>query len=187
MIKFFSAVILLFLLMPVNPSFAQASTGGIKVYSGYFHQFKVESQNTFWHSLFSPTFPKQDNIVPDMECTIEFKSPIPFHRQPVTEVPKELSYIVKFKNTREVVLDNSALKRKFIINIYTNDDQEYSIDPEAEGGQIGLNEEHHIVDSYLIYLILGTGNINHLEIASPSPDLIKDKYVLDKFEIHDNH
>jgi hypothetical protein len=102
-------------------------------------------------------------------------------------VPKEISYIVKFKTTGDTVVDNAALKRKFVINIYTNDDQQYSIDPDEEGAQIGPNDVHQITDSYLIYLILGKDSINHIEIASPSPDLMKDKYVLDKFEIHDNH
>jgi len=155
MIKALSAVIILFLLIQVEVAHAQgAAVGGIKTYSGYFYQKK--------------------SVFQDKSCSIEFKSPVSFSRQAVSVIPEQLSYFVRFKN---------AAFQKFLIKIYANDGEEYSIDPDAEGRQVGINDEHHIADDYLIYLILGT-DIHHLEIVSPSGDA-KGKYVLDKLEIRD--
>lgn len=64
---------------------------------------------------------------------------------------------------------------KFIIKIYTNDEEEYSITPEPDG---------KLFDAYLIYLLLGR-DINHLEVISASGSE-QDKYILETVEIHDN-
>jgi len=175
-IKAFFTVILLFFLIPAGLSFAQLENEGpSKIYSGYWHQYPSKSKVSFWHSLFGKKSAKQWDDIYDRQCSVEFKSPTSFSHEPVSQLPGQLTYFIKFKNV--------AFK-KFIIKIYTNDDQEYSIDPDAEGKQVGINDAHHIFDSYLIYLILGQ-DIDHLEIASPAGN-DKSKYVLDKLEIQDD-
>lgn len=178
MFKAFSTVILLLVLMPVNVSFAQSKDdyGSSKIYSGYLHQHQDKIKGSLWHTLFGNKASKQNKQdAPDSQCTIEFKSPISFAHQMVAQLPEELSYFIKF---------NNGYFKKFIIKIYTNDDEEYTIDPDAEGKQVGINDEHHIFDSYLIYLILGQ-DIDHLEVVGPSED-DKDKYILDKLEIRND-
>jgi len=158
MIKAFPTLILLFLLIPFHVSFGQTPNDwASKVYSGYLHQDKKKA--------------KED--LSQVQCSIEFKSPIPFTHQVVNQLPQELSYFIKFKN--------SFRFKDFAIVIYSNDGQDFTIDPEAEGKQVGINDEHHIYDTYLIYLILGE-NINHLEIVSTSQQ-DKDRYILDKVQV----
>jgi len=177
MSKTFSTAVILLILMPVNMSFAQSQHDwSSKIYSGYLHQHQDKSKDSFWHTLFGhqPANPKNEDV-PDSQCTIEFKSPVPFAHEMVVQQPEELSYFIKFKN---------GVHKRFIIKIYTDDDEEYSIDPDAEGRQVGVNDEHHIFDAYLIYLILGQ-DIDHLEVVGPSED-DKDKYILDKLEIRND-
>jgi hypothetical protein len=176
MIKVFFAIILIALVTPVELTFAQGAPRGIKIYSGYL-QLGDTSKGAFWRSLFGVKSPKPEEVDHDRQCTIEFQSPVSFSSQSVDIIPEQLAYFIRFKNEPRF--------SKFIIKIYTNNDEEYTIDPDSEGKQVGINDEHHILDSYLIYLILGTG-INHLEIVSPSGNG-QDKYVLDKLEIQDNH
>ncbi len=169
MFKVFSASVLLFLLIPVDFSFAQSRDDwASKTYSGYLHQDQKD--------------------VHDRQCFIEFKSPVPFTHQLIAQVPEELTYSISFKDSGKISQGNSIKGKgafeKFVIKIYTNDGQEYSIDPDAEDKQIGTNDEHHIFDSYLVYLILGQ-DINHLEVVSLS-GRGKDKYVLDKLEIRND-
>lgn len=182
-----SAVILSFFLLAVNQSFAQKLIGGSKVFSGPLHHFSVESKKPFWHVFLSKSFPKQDIIVKDWQCFIEFKSPIPFSNQSVSVLPEHLNYRVKFRNDpisspADLINENDVFE-KYIIKIYSTDDQEYTIDPQAEGQKTDINGEHQIFDSYLIYLILGK-EIDHIEILGASGN--QDKYVLDKLEIHNN-
>jgi len=176
--KVLSAVILLLFLISADLSFSQGAPRGIKIYSGYLHQFGVKNKTSFWHELFGAKSSAQGEVVPDSQCSIEFQSPVSFSHQSVAVIPSALTYFIRFKNGPQEF-------GKFIIKIYTNDDEEYSIDPDAEGKQVGINDGHHIFDAYLIYLILGT-DINRLEIVSLSGE-DKDKYVLDKLEIQDNH
>ena len=189
MIKAFSTVILLFFLIPADLSFAQSENDwASKIYSGYLHQYAPKSRGTFWRAFFGKKSTKQEGDAHDRQCSIEFKSPISFSHQSVYQLPNELTYFIKFKNVGELSQDNSIKEKdvfeKFIIKIYTNDDQEYSIDPYAEGKQVGINDEHHIFDSYLIYLILGP-DIDHLEVVSSAGD-DKGRYVLDKLEIQND-
>ena len=177
MIKALSTGILLLSLLPVDMSLAQAGPGAVKIYSGYLYEQGVKPKGSFWHALFGPKVPKRDVVAQDMQCSIEFHSSVSFSYQAVTVVPEKLTYFIRFKNEPRFP--------KFNIKIYTNDDQDYTIDPDSEGKQVGLNDEHHIFDSYLIYVILGS-SINHLEIVSTSGG-VPDKYILDKVEIHDNH
>jgi hypothetical protein len=158
MIKALSTVILLLFVIPLDLSFAQGAVKGVKIYSGYLYQRGAN--------------PKAS----DMQCSVEFDSPFSFSRQSVSVLPDHLTYFIRFKNAPQF--------SKFVIIIYTNDDEEYVIDPSSEGKQVGINDEHHIFDSYLIYEILGS-EINHLEIASTSGK-DKGKYVLDQVEVHDN-
>jgi len=177
MIKVYSAVILSFLLVTSSFSFAQSKEhGASKTYSGYFHQSTLKSKGSFWQQFFGKKPVKQEQPVNDRQCFLEFKSPVSFAHQPVIQVPDKLAYVIRFEG-------HARPFEKFIIKIYSNDDQEYEIDPNAEGKQVGINEEHHIFDTYLIYLILGQG-IDHIEIVSPSGDS-QGKYVLDKSEIRD--
>jgi hypothetical protein len=163
-------------LIPADLSFAQETSGAVKIYSGYLYQVN-KPKVSIWHSLFGPQSHKQEASPQDRECSIEFHSAVSFQYDAVTVVPKKLTYFIKFKNEPPF--------SKFNIKIYTNDEEDYTIDPDSEGRQVGLNDEHHIYDAYLIYLILGS-NINHIEIVSAS-SRDQDKYVLDKVEIHDNH
>lgn len=189
MIKAFLTASLLLFLVPVDLSFAQGTPGGSKIYSGYLHQYDTKNKGSFWHALFGPKSPKKEEVVLDRQCSVEFQGPISFSHQPVSVIPEELTYLIRFKNGSQPSQSNSIKEKdtfdKFSIKIYTNDDEQYSIDPDAEGKQVAINDEHHIFDSYLIYLILGS-DINHLEIVSSSAD-DQDKYVLDKLEVHDNH
>jgi hypothetical protein len=178
MIKAFSTVILLLFLIPADLSFAQVNAGGTKIYSGYLHHYSVKGKRSFWQVLFGTKPHPQEEVVHDRQFSIEFKSPVSFNHQSVSVLPEQLTYLIRFKN------GPGSSFEKFIIKIYTNDDEEYSIDPASEGKQVGINNEHHIFDSYLMYLILGS-NIDHLEIMSSSAGE-KDKYVLDKLEIRDN-
>lgn len=189
MVKVSSTVILIFLFISVNLTLAHAGQGYVKAYSGYYHNISLKTKRPFWHIFFSSSFPRQEEVLHDRKCIIEFKSPIPFSNQTVTVVPEKLTYLIKFKNSGAPAQGGPKMKKapfkNPVINIYTIDDQEYTIDPGAEGKQVGISGEHHIFDSYLIYLILGS-EIDHIEVASSSTD-VKDKYVLDKYEIHNNH
>jgi hypothetical protein len=189
MIKAFFTVILLLFMVPIDLSFAQVAPEGSKIYSGYLHQYDAKNKASFWHALFGAKSPKKEDVVLDSQCSVEFQGPISSSHQPVAVMPEELTYLIRFKNGPQFSQADSIKEKdafeKFSIKIYTNDDEEYSIDPDAEGKQVGINDEHHIFDSYLIYLILGS-DINHLEIVSSSDD-DQDKYVLDKLEVHDNH
>ena len=178
MVKAFFAVILLCLLVPVDLSWAQASPKGIKIYSGHLYQKDTNTEASFWHSLFGVQSSKRTEVVGDRQCSIEFRSPISFSHQSVTVLPDQLTYVIRFQKDPPSSLENSA------INIYTNDDEEYSIDPNSEGKQVGINDEHHLFDAYLVYLILGQ-NIDHLEFVTSS-GAGQNKYVLDKLEVHDN-
>ena len=57
--------------------------------------------------------------------------------------------------------------RHCVINIYSNDEQVYTIDPAAEGKQITLGDEHHIVNPFIIYYLILGENLNHMEVVSP--------------------
>lgn len=187
--KVISAVILLFLVIPIDSSFAQKENDwASKIYSGYLHQNNASNKGSLWHALFGKkSIPKKEDGS-QWQCSVEFNSPVSFTHQLVTQLPDELTYFIKFKNGSQNSKGNSVkegcLFKKFTIEFYTNDDQEYSIDPDAEGKQIGINDEHHIYDSYMIYLILGQ-TIDHLEIVSSSRDE-KDRYILDKLEIRND-
>jgi len=181
MIKVFSTVILLLFLISADQSFAQGAKG-IKIYSGYLYQQNVQHKTSFWHGIFGVKSPKKVEAVHDRQCFIEFRSPVSFSHQTVAVIPEQLTYVIRFNDGAR---PSQGAFEKFIIKIYTNDDEEYSIDPDAEGRQVGINDEHHIFDSYLIYLISGS-DINHLEIVNPSGN-DQDKYILDKLEVHDNH
>jgi len=94
-------------------------------------------------------------------------------------VPDYLTYLVRFMNPPTIPKGKPVKVKdvfeKFIIKIYTVDDQEYSITPDSQ---------RKVFDSYLIYLILG-GNISRLELVSTLPG-VNDRYVLDTSEVHDN-
>jgi len=190
MIKAFPRVILLFFLIPSCLSLAQEASGGSKVYSGYLHQYVVKTQPSFWHSLFGAPAHKQEEILQDRQCSVEFKSAVAFSHESVSVVPGKLSYFIRFTNSglasKSEPIKGADAFDKFVIKIYTNDDQEYLIDPQSEGKQVAIDGEHRIFDQYLIYLILGT-SIDHLEIISSIGGDKPDKYVLDKLEVHDNH
>jgi len=161
MIKAFSAFILLFLI-PAGLIFAQGSPEGIKIYSGYLNQ----KGKAYQHG------PDADR----KSCSIEFDSPVAFSHQSVSDIPGQLSYFIRFKNGPGF--------SKFIIKIFTDSEEEYTVDPDSEGKQVGINDEHHIFDAYLIYLILGT-DIDHLEVINSIGNK-PERYVLDKVEVHDN-
>lgn len=172
MIKVFFTGILLLVLLPAEWSIAQEPLGHVKIFSGYLHKHAARGKTSLWHALFGPKSSRQEQVDQNRGCSIEFLNPDGFSHEPSDVIPRQLSYLIKFKN---------AGFDKFTIKIYTNDGDDYSIDPNAEGGQVGINDEHHVFDSYTIYLILGT-DINHLEIVTPAGDE-GDKYVLDKLEI----
>jgi hypothetical protein len=169
--------------MPIDFTSAQEGSGGVKIYSGYLHQYSVKKAS-FWQSLFGSKPPQQEKIHQDRQCAVEFVSQSPFSQQSVSVIPDKLSYLIKFKDLGgSGKIDPSKENfEKFTIKIYTKYDDEYTIDPDSEGNQVGVNEEHHIYDSYLIYLILGSG-IDHLEVTSATG---RDKYLLDKLEILEN-
>ena len=146
-----------------------------------------KTKASFWHGFFSARPSKLEEVVYNWPCSIEFKSPIPFSHQPVTAIPESLTYLIKFNKDGGTQTDSIKENgfEKFVIKIYTNNDDEYTLDPNAEGKQVGIDDEHHIFDSYLIYLILGS-TIDHLEIVNPSGRDGQKKYVLDKLEIHDH-
>ena len=85
-------------------------------------------------------------MVHDRQCSIEFRSPISFSHQSVAVIPEELTYFISFKNGPRSSQANSIKEKdvfeKFIIKIYTNDDEEYSIDPDTDGKQVGLSLIH---------------------------------------------
>ena len=151
--KAFLAIVLLVLLAPLDLPFAQEVPKGVKIYSGYLFQHGAKKTSL---------------------CTIEFHSPVSFSHESVAVIPEELTYFIKFKN--------DPAFGKFLIKVFTGYDEEYTIDPDSEGKQAGINDEHHIFDQYLIYVILGS-DITHLELISPVNN--QAKYVLDKLEIHD--
>jgi len=190
MVRAFLAVILLFLLIPVDRSYAQAGgPGGVKIYSGYLRQYSPGSEMSFWKGLFGMSPSQKGKEIQERQCSVEFKSPVSFSHQPVDILPKQLTYMVTFKNEPFPPEDKSIKPKDdfgpFLIKVYSDDDQEYTLDPRAEGKQIGINEEHPIFDSYLIYLVLGS-KIDHIEIVSTSGvDL--DKYLLDKLEVLKTH
>ena len=160
MVKVFTAVILLFLLMAVDLSYAQTSPKGIKIYSGCLFQKKI--------------------VVHDSQCSIEFISPIPFSHRSVAVLPEELTYSIRFhdsyRSKKSDPIKEKGVFDKFIVKIYTNDDEEY---------RMGTGMQGKIFDSYLIYLILGQ-DINHFEIVSASGDG-QDRYVLDQLKTQDVH
>lgn len=173
MIKSLFAVIFLLFVTAFNIPAAQASVEGIKIYSGFLHQTTIHKR-PFWDVFFSKDFPKQDAADQDRSCAIEFRSPYLYSDQPVAQVPGSLTYVVKFKG-------EPAFK-KFFIKIFSNDDQEYIIDPATEGKTIGLGGEHHLTDDHLIFLILSHDEISHMELISAEGNT-NDKYVLDQLEI----
>jgi len=182
--------LLICLLMPLESSFAQTiSFKHKKIYSGYLHEYNLKIKKPFWKAIFSPTFPKQEEIAYDMQSFVEFRSPVSFAHQPVTEIPRELTYTIRFSNSEEFSRDFAINERiafeKPLIKIYTDDDQEYTIDPSEEGKQLHSAQEHHITDTYLVYLILG-GGINHIEVVSTMAH-VHDKYILDQLEIKGGH
>jgi hypothetical protein len=172
---FFTGILLLFWVC-ADVSFAQGQNDwASKTYSGHWHQAKTRNMASMWQALFSKRNAQLKEDASAKICSIEFKSPVSFLHEMIGQLPEELTYHVRFKN---------GTLKKFIIKIYTNDDEEYTLDPDAEGNQIGINDEHHIFDTYLIYLILGQ-DINHLEVADPQGN-DQDKYILDKLEIHND-
>jgi len=189
MIKAISTVILLLFLMPSGISLAQEPPASIKIYSGYLHFYRAKNKHSFLDYLFFSRLQNQEEVDQEQQCSIEFRSSVPFSQEEVSVVPEKISYFIKFKNSHASDSDSSSQKNnpfdKFMIIIYTNDDEEYSIDPEAEGKQIGIGDEHHIFDSYLIYTILGKA-ITHLEIVNPSGHNDQNKYILDKVEVRNN-
>ena len=170
--KGFAGILFVLLLGFSVSSFAQADQGSLKVYSGYLHLRAEHQSTTIWHALFGARAAKKPVVDQDRQCAIEFHSPTRFTHQSADVIPQELTYFIKFKK---------AGFERFEIKVYTNDGEDYTIDPNAEGRQVGVNDAHHIFDSYLIYLILGS-DINHLEVVTPAGDE-GDKYILDKLEI----
>jgi len=167
MIRVLTTISLLSVFLSAGASFAQDTPpSSVKIYSGFLHQYNVRSKGSLWSVLFGSRSPKED-ILHDRQCTVEFKSSVPFSNRSVAVMPESLTYVVRF---------NKNPFQKYVIKIMTNDDQEYSIAPDHSG---------KIFDAYIIYLILGSG-IDHLEIVSPSNQEDQDKYVLDKLEVHDN-
>ena len=171
MIKLLSSIILLWALISVDLSFAQAKTEGIKIYSGYYHQTKkVEAKL-------------------DRQCLIEFKSPVSFLSRGALKLPEKLTYFIRFKNEEGNIYSPTIIAKSvfehFDIKIYTTDDQAYDIDPEGEGIHQGFIGEHPIFDKHLIELILGK-DIDHLEVVNTSNYNDQSKYILDKVVIYDN-
>ena len=166
-IKAISIVALVFLWLPVQGSLAQTPPKGVKIYSGYLHHYGPRTHDSFWHVFWGKKTPKEGEVDYDSQCSIEFDGPLAFTHQSVASIPDRLSYFIKFKNGPLSSVSSDFSQKgafdKFLIKIYTNDEEEYDINyavdspigPEAEGKQIGLHDEHHIYDSYLIYLILG--------------------------------
>lgn len=177
--KNFSAIIFLLFLLSGDLSYAQLNGGVIKIYSGSLHKDNSKSHQSFLNALFGER-PPREQLDRDMVCSLEFQCPTGAFPQPVVVIPDQLTYFIRFNNPQQ-----KNVLGKYIIKIYTNDGEEYLLDPNTEGKGAGLKKEHHIYDPYLIYLILGQ-DINHFEIVSSSGDS-KDKYVLDKLEIKDDH
>ncbi len=187
MIKEISAVILLFFLIQFYPGTARSEDDqASKIYSGYFHQIDHDRKGSLWHNLFGQHSGKQEADFPDRQCSVEFKSPVSFTHQQVTQMPDELGYFIRFKDVgkRGNGINGNGVFEKFFIKVYTNDDQVYTIDPQDEGKQVGIEDEHHIFDSYLIYVVLGQ-DIDHLEVVGPGGE-VKGRYILDKLEVQDD-
>ena len=159
MIKVFLAGILL-VSLPLSHCLAQSDGGYKKAYSGYL------LARAGWNKM---------KLHQESQCSVEFHIPPEFTKGSSYVLPERLSYFIKFKNPGF---------EKFFIKVYTNDGQDYTIDPYAEGSQVNINDEHHIVDSYLIYLILGT-SIGRLEIQSSAGEE-GDRYILDKLVVGRN-
>ena len=189
MVKVFFAFIFTLFLITIDPFYAQSGDiGNSKIYSGYLHLDPARMRTSLWQAIWGrkPAHHEQDQE--DRQCFIEFKSPLPFFHESVAALPDKLTYWIRFKNGHEGIsgaVKGEDLFKKFIIIIYTDDEESFPVDPDAEGKQIGVAGEHHIFDPFLIYLILGQ-KIDHLEIISTSNDQ-KDKYVLDKLEIKNEH
>jgi hypothetical protein len=175
MIKKSFAFVLLLCTLVFNQPLAQAATESKKVYSGYLHQLALHKK-PFWQVFGSKDFPKQDAIDFNRSCTIEFDYPDGYSNQQVVKIPRKLKYILRFKG-------EPAFK-KYVIHVFSNDFQDYTIDPLTEGKDNGIEGEHHFSDAHIIYMILSHAEVDHLEIAS-ADDETKAKYVLDKFEIHE--
>ncbi len=156
-----STVIFLLLLISGDLSYAQWNGETSKIYSGYLHSGRSSKEKVDYSRA----------------CSLEFWCPAASILRPPAVIPEKLTYFVRFKQKNVL--------GKFVIKIYANDGEEYSFDPNAEGQQEGPNGEYHLYDTYLIYLILGQ-DINRFEIVS-SLGNVKDKYVLDKLEINDDH
>src|SRR5665213_3069025 len=164
-------------LMSVPVIFAQSREGWAgKTYFGHLHHY-AQSHGSFWHVLFGKRSISKDEEIGSQACSIEFKSPLAFAHESVTQMPDELAYVIKFK-------DGPGVFKKFIIKIYTNNGEDYTVDPDEAGKEIGSNGDHHIFDTYLIYLILGQ-DINHFEIISRDGNN-NDKYILDQWEIRND-
>jgi len=171
MIRLYSSVVLVWVLLPVCLSFAQAKSESFKFYSGFLHQAqKVEAKQ-------------------DRQCLIEFKSPVSFLKQGTGDLPEQLTYTIRFRNDTGNIYAPTIIEKgvfeDFIIKIYTTDDQVYPIDPDAEGDHKGFIGEQHIIDKRLIGLIMGK-DIDHIEVVSPSVHDDQGKYILDKMVIYDN-
>jgi len=180
MIKSIGVVILLLFLTAALTSFAQNIPGGSKVYSGFLHRVNPKLKNSLWHSLFGGASILPEEILEDQQCSLEFKSTASFLQKSVALIPEKITYSLKFNHQQKDAFKN------YVINIYTDDDQEYSIDPHSDASQHGVSNEHTIFDSYLKYVILGT-SISHIDIISTAGGNDQEKYVLDKLEIQDTH
>jgi len=177
-IKIFTGMFLV-LLVSGALSYAQGDGMVTKIYSGRLHQDNSKD-HSFLNSIFGGKSSKKDNNE-EATATLEFKSPSSLAHQPMVEVPVALTYWVKFRRAQDPSSQRKDVLGKFVVKIYTNDGEDYLLDPNAEGQPAGPDGEFHTYDSYLIYLMLGQ-DINHFEIVSVSGD-IKGKYVLDKLEI----
>lgn len=155
MFKIFVAVFLFFLL-PAGFSWSQTPSGKSKVFTGQLHTTGLGP----------------GKIAPQGKCTLEFDSPVLITEQPAIQIPSELTYSVKFEGTSF---------NRFIINIQTNDKQDFPIDPASDITPPDPEGKHHIFDPYLIYLILSPDKIERIELQDPAGNTAK--YVLDKSEI----
>jgi hypothetical protein len=175
-IKIFASV--LFFLLSGPLSYAQWDGRVTKIYSGYLH--KDNKDHSFLGSIFGRK-PSPKDMDEEVSASLEFQCPAPHAHQPLVVVPETFAYGVKFRSSKGHSLERKDVLGKFVIKVYTNDGEEYLLDPNTEGEQAGPGGKYHIDDSYLIYLMLGQ-DIHHFEIVSVS-EAIKDKYVLDKLEI----
>ncbi len=202
----FSIAISLCLLMPTGLSYAQSYGVITKVYSGYLHK-NNKHHKPFLKALFSRRSSPEGNVDSGLLCSLEFRCPAsPSHQSP-TIIPGELTYFIGFKNDSQSPRKNPFIEKdilkKFVIKIYTKDDQEHTLDFNAEIKEAAqeasvapygpdilnpgqrVKVERHVYDPYLIYLILGQ-DIHRVEIVSAVPEA-QEAYVLDNLEINEGH